>query len=196
MPFEWSVIDGIWVTSWVVTLVSVPSVLHHRAGNPNAALSWILALFAVPLVAALIWWSFGRTHLRKKRRHKREASLKTSKTLQKTRSKLGALATQSSLVVENTFSIHQLPQELREAVFPATNGNYVEFLPSTERVHQVWFEIIENAHTHLHLLFFTWRDDAIGRSLRDCLIRKARQGIAVRLIYDAMGSISLPTSFF
>tara|TARA_Y100001934_G_scaffold272475_1_gene360800 strand:+ start:2405 stop:3844 length:1440 start_codon:yes stop_codon:yes gene_type:complete len=196
MPFEWSVIDGIWVISWVVTLVSVPSVLHHRAGNPNAALSWILALFALPLVAAIIWWSFGRTHLRKKRRHKREASLKTSQTLQKTRSKLGALATQSSLVAENMFSIHQLPYELHKAVFPATSGNHIEFLPCTKSVHQVWFDIIDSAQSHLHLLFFTWRDDAIGRSLRDCLIRKARQGISVRVMYDAMGSISLPASFF
>ena len=152
MPFEWSVIDGIWVISWVVTLVSVPSVLHHRAGNPNAALSWILALFALPLVAAIIWWSFGRTHLRKKRRHKREASLKTSQTLQKTRSKLGALATQSSLVAENMFSIHQLPYELHKAVFPATSGNHIEFLPCTKSVHQVWFDIIDSAQSHLHLL--------------------------------------------
>ncbi|RPG68502.1 MAG: cardiolipin synthase [Flavobacteriaceae bacterium TMED42] len=196
MLFGWSVVDVIFTTSWVIALMSIPSVLHHRAGNPSAALSWILALFAIPLVAVILWWSMGRTHLRKRRRLKREASSKTSKTLQKTRSQLEAWSAQSSLVSENIFSIHQLPQELNDAVFPATSGNHIEFLSCTKSVHQVWFDIIDSAQSHLHLLFFTWRDDAIGRALRDCLIQKVRQGVAVRVIYDAMGSVSLPNTFF
>ena len=46
----------------VLALLSVPSVLLRRRGKPMAKLSWLLALFAVPVLGLLAWWLIGRTH--------------------------------------------------------------------------------------------------------------------------------------
>ena len=39
-------------------------------------------------------------------------------------------------------------------------------------------------------------DDEIGRALRELLIRRRRQGIEVRVLYDAIGSVTTPAAFF
>jgi len=50
------VLQVLWTLSWVGALLTVPSVLLQRAGRPIAAVSWILALFALPALALAAWW--------------------------------------------------------------------------------------------------------------------------------------------
>ncbi|MCD6346788.1 MAG: cardiolipin synthase, partial [Bacteroidales bacterium] len=54
---------------------------------------------------------------------------------------------------------------------------------------------LENAKEHIHLEFFIIEDDTIGNRFKDILIRKARSGIRVKVLYDDVGSWSLPRRF-
>ncbi|MDR2713112.1 MAG: cardiolipin synthase [Clostridiales bacterium] len=58
------------------------------------------------------------------------------------------------------------------------------------------FADIEAAADHIHLLYYIFRDDNIGHKLRDLLIKKAGQGVQVRLIYDSWGSLKTSKQFF
>lgn len=60
IPSWW---DILLIVSYVFVLLSVPSVLIEREGLPYAALAWILAMFAMPVVGLFFWWAFGRKHL-------------------------------------------------------------------------------------------------------------------------------------
>ncbi len=55
---------------------------------------------------------------------------------------------------------------------------------------------IENAQHHVHLETYIFADDDIGRALRELLIRRRQAGIEVRVIYDAIGSVTTPAAFF
>ena len=49
-------------------------------------------------------------------------------------------------------------------------------------------EAIEAARHHVHLEYYIWNADRTGTRLRDLLCRKARQGVQVRFLVDALGS--------
>lgn len=51
MPVSLSVTEILWVLSWLAAVLTVPSVLLQRADRPTAALSWLLALFALAVLA-------------------------------------------------------------------------------------------------------------------------------------------------
>ena len=55
---------------------------------------------------------------------------------------------------------------------------------------------ISLAHHHIHLQFYIFEDDAVGRLLRDLLIDKARQGVKVRLLYDDVGCWKVDSMFY
>ena len=78
IPSWW---DILLVVSYVFVVLSVPSVLIEREGLPYAALAWILAMFAMPVVGLFFWWAFGRKHLARKRRRRRKASAHVWKSL-------------------------------------------------------------------------------------------------------------------
>ena len=52
-----------------------------------------------------------------------------------------------------------------------------------------WLEAIGGARKYVHFESYIIRDDTAGRQFADALIAKAREGIAVRLLYDWMGAL-------
>jgi cardiolipin synthase len=57
-------------------------------------------------------------------------------------------------------------------------------------------EAIETARMFIHLETYIFADDEIGRGFAEALLRKARTGVAVRVIYDSIGSGASRPSFF
>lgn len=55
---------------------------------------------------------------------------------------------------------------------------------------------IEEAQDRIHLETYILRNDTTGRSFVNILERKARDGLAVRLLYDALGSFGLDSALF
>lgn len=59
-------------------------------------------------------------------------------------------------------------------------------------------EIIEEigqAKEHVHIEFFILRNDHIGKKFKDLLIKKAKEGVEVRLLYDGLGSWTLKKGY-
>jgi len=56
-------------------------------------------------------------------------------------------------------------------------------------------EEIAKANNHIHIEFFILRSDSIGQKLKDLLIKKANEGVEIRIIYDGLGSLSLKRSY-
>src|SRR6478609_131614 len=69
--------------SYLLAVVSVPSVLLQRRGKPHSAVSWLLVLFALPWFGIFLWWAIGRKHLERHRRRFRKAAARTASALTK-----------------------------------------------------------------------------------------------------------------
>lgn len=184
--------EWIWTLSWIAALATVPSVLLQREGRPIAALSWLFALFALPMVTLVAWWLGGRTHLRRKRRKRRAASMVLGEKLANAQHE----SHPPSPETQRALGANTLPSGLRDAVFPPSPGNRVALLDSAESAYAAWREQIEGAEHHVHALFYAWYDDAVGTQFRDLLVARARDGIEVRLIVDGLGSVRTPQRFF
>lgn len=57
-------------------------------------------------------------------------------------------------------------------------------------------EDLQNAKKAIYMQFFIFHNDKIGTKILDILCEKAKQGVDVRLLYDDVGSILTPISFF
>lgn len=79
---------------------------------------------------------------------------------------------------------------------PLTVNNSFEIFTSGKDKFKSLFNEIENAKKSIYLEYFIFRKDKTGRELLRLLEKKAREGITVRLLFDDMGSILTPLSFF
>jgi cardiolipin synthase len=51
-------------------------------------------------------------------------------------------------------------------------------------------EDIKNAKSSIHAEFYIFANDKIGKEFKNLLIQKAKEGVEVRLLYDAVGSLT------
>jgi cardiolipin synthase A/B len=75
-------------------------------------------------------------------------------------------------------------------------GNKVALLEDGANTYTAMLQAIKGAKHHVHLETYIFEDDEIGQRFAEALKERARAGVKVRLLYDAVGSIGTPAAFF
>jgi cardiolipin synthase len=161
--------------------VVIPYVLLTKK-DPAVAVAWVLFVLLVPLFGSLVFWGFGYNYLLKRVKHQRH--------LRPLYRKRHAKSTHPYAdEPDSDDELARLAQ--RFLAFPARSGNRVTLYHDTAEAYAAIVAAAEAAQHHLHLEFFIFRSDESGLRLLDLLTRKAKEGVRVRLLYDAMGSVHL-----
>src|SRR5690606_6415338 len=79
---------------------------------------------------------------------------------------------------------------------PASTCTDVRLLVDGGATYDALLEAIASAREHVHLEYYIYAADRTGTALRDALAERARAGVAVRLLLDAVGSAGIPRDFF
>ncbi len=76
-------------------------------------------------------------------------------------------------------------------------GNAVRLLRDGAENYAAWLDAIAGARRSVHFENYIFRGDAVGRKFAAALSAKAREGVAVRVLYDWMGSFrQVPRGFW
>ncbi len=79
---------------------------------------------------------------------------------------------------------------------PWRDGNRVRVLKDASENYPAWLEAIEAARWTIHFEMYIIHDDDQGRLFAEALLRKASQGVRVRLLYDWMGGFGKTSRVF
>ncbi len=186
-PFFW--LAAIFHLAGAICLI--PALLHTR--TPQGALAWIISLLAFPYVAVIFYLVFGtRTFSGYAEAHRRRTSPEAA---------LSGL-TDSIMDAMNPFIVHdesesgKLMQMLSHIVrMPVCRGNSCQLLIDAERAFPRIYDAIEKAEQYILIEFFTIKNDTVGQVFRDMLIKRAKDGIRVYVLYDEIGSRKLPPGY-
>src|SRR5699024_10646322 len=77
---------------------------------------------------------------------------------------------------------------LRNNYASLTQDNAVKIFMDGNKRLTALLEDLKKATDHIHLLYYIIRHEALGRQIFDILIKKAKEGVEVRMLYDDMGS--------
>jgi cardiolipin synthase len=173
------------VIDLVVVVTFIPWVLMTKR-NATAAVAWCLVIVLVPLLGALLFWVFGYTHVsRPLRRVRRQRS--AFRARHPPRQQEAARGEDED--VPTWCDLGEIACKL--SAFPVSPDNAVTLYHDTERAFDALLAAVAQARHHVHLEFYIVRNDATAARLIGLLADKARAGVEVRLLYDAMGSVHL-----
>jgi len=79
---------------------------------------------------------------------------------------------------------------------PLAVGNRVTLLQDGPATYKAMYAAIRAAKDNINLEIYMLEDDDIGRQLADLFLEKQQQGVQVNIVYDSVGSIFTPASFF
>lgn len=180
----WAVFRILYLAVIVTTIFVV--ILDNR--NPVKTMAWILILFFLPLVGLVLYFFFGRST-----RKERLISKKGYSRLNK-RPMAEYQAQESCHDLSNKNPLISFFRKINNAL--PFDGNRVDVYTDGYSMLQALMHEISLAKHHIHLQFYIFEDDPVGRLLRDLLIDKAREGVKVRLLYDDVGCWKVNPLFY
>jgi cardiolipin synthase len=161
-------------------------VLDNR--NPVKTIAWILVLMFLPFVGLLFYFFFGRST-----RRERIISRKSYNSL--LRKPMAEYLAQSRIELPAPYDrLSQLFEHTNQSLL--FDGNEVEIYTDGCCKLDALIRELYRAKDHIHMEYYIFEDDAVGRLVSDVLIDKARQGVEVRVICDDVGCWHVPTRFF
>lgn len=165
--------------TFYIAVLSLWIMLQKR--TPVATLGWILSLSALPYAGFIIYYFLGPQRLRKQR-------------IKRLRSRVRSHGPDDLALI--AVRAHDAPPSLRQLSalatascgLPLSSALTAELLSGGARTFDAIFAAIDAAQSHIHLEYYIYEPDRIGTQLRDRLVARARAGVQVRLLIDALGS--------
>lgn len=169
-------------------LTAIHAIMTVRTAQ--GAIAWFFPLVLFPYLALPLYWIFGRNrfhgYLQPRRAGKTEVHQQVAEALDEFRQEFGATLSGDA----ERFKVCEALAGL-----PFVRGNQLQLLIDGQQTFDAIFSGIDSAKEYVFVEFFIIHDDELGRELQRRLIAKAKQGVRVLLIYDAVGSHSLPSSY-
>jgi cardiolipin synthase A/B len=180
----WSLLAG-GITIWALAMTIV--VVQQRR-SPASTIAWLLVLALLPLLGWVVYRLIGPLRLERRKLRRRI----TRKLVEEA---IGALEE-----IESEAPMRHREQLARVAIAageaPPLRADHVELYTEGEPKYRAIAEAVDAARHHIHLEYYIWENDQIGRRLRDQLIARANAGIEVRVLVDATGSLGARRGFF
>ncbi len=173
---------------FVVNLVIAFTIIFLERKNPSAALAWIMVLFLLPVAGILIYFLFSQNIARKKifrLTRSEEVALDESLGRQLAEIEAGtfSFSTPEAALWKDMIHLNGL---YGRAYY--TQNNKISILTGGRQKFRMLLRDIENARESINIMYFIIKNDAVGQRLIRALTKKAREGVEVRLLMDAMGS--------
>lgn len=181
---------------FILNMIFAAIVIFLERKDAGATWAWILVLFFVPGIGFITYLLFGR-------------NLANSQMFQwEDQKKIGIAQLISNQLLEIRTGMfhyqHEVEKKYHDLIYMqltnndavVTQNNHVDIFVDGKEKFNALFHDIENATEHIHLQYYIFKNDHIGKELISRLVRKAKEGVKVRILYDDLGSRGLRRRFF
>lgn len=183
---------------YLINFFSILLTIYAERKKPISAVVWILVLALLPLIGFTLYYVFGRNlRVTQKRifRHKKEYDeiYTNSLILEK-----HLLDCKDPLLVDKNMDQYAdiIKMNINSGGSIYSQDNDIEIFIDGKEMYDSLLIDIENATDTIHMLYYRINNDNIGRKIVNLLTRKVNEGVAVRVLYDHIGSLHTPARMF
>lgn len=174
--------------AYIITIISCIVVVLKENRNPIRSLAWVIALIFLPVVGLVFYLFFGRSlkgqHMIS--RHNKRKIISRMAPRHVNLSNIDLPVADKNLI--------KLSRALSYSFY--TVNNHIDIFTTGNEKFNALKQDLRNAKKSIYLQYYIFSDDTTGQEIADILIRKARDGVDVKVIYDHVGSFSARSRFF
>ncbi len=160
--------------AWVAYLLVLAGWIILQKREPVATVSWVLSLAVLPYLGFLIYFALGPQKIKRQRlrRHRSRGGMDSYE----------AICPPDEICTELAL--------LGQAVtgLPPSSARRADLLVDGAATYDALVDAIGQARNHVHLEYYIFERDRTGTRIRDALIERAKAGVHIRLLLDAVGA--------
>lgn len=179
----------------IAFIFQIATILIVEFRNPGKAMAWMFILFLVPIIGFVLYYFIAQEYKKRRTLRRRGTSIfqMVKETVFSQSKVIHHISEMHPPVFSDQTRLFGLLTKISEN--PITGHNQVKVMSESEKIFAAMLAAMERATHHIHMEFYIFRHDGIGTKFQEVLIRKAMQGVKVRVIYDGLGSYKLKSSF-
>ncbi|CAM2928153.1 cardiolipin synthase [Paenibacillus sediminis] len=181
------------IVSIVATLIiiSIGFGIFMENRNPSSTLAWFLLFALLPVGGLILYFLFGQDYIKRRKYDKK--AMRDQGSYEMIQKQAMIYNHDLSKFTADQQKLLKLSQ--RVARTPVSFTTRTHILTNGEETFSALLDALEQAQHHIHMEYYIFRADDIGTRIQQVLIEKAKAGVKVRFMYDAVGSLTLPKSF-
>lgn len=178
-------------------------VVFFERRKPASTWAWLLVMLFIPIFGFLLYLVFGKDSRKEKIfKLKAQRDLDTYRKFIFSRDKFSSLLEGSpkDIDIKDNTSDYNYLQDLaylhvNSGSWMTTDNSVTHFTSGEKKFHSL-VDDIRKAKSFIHMEYYIFRNDNLGKLIVNELTKKAKEGVEVRLLYDGMGGKDLPFNFF
>ena len=175
----------LYISSWLAAI--------HVLWNGRTAqgtIAWFISLITFPLISLPLYLIFGHSkfdeYIEARQIISEKADELTKDLLAKyvpEYNQTNNISYSNRILIDNIFKLS------------STRGNSWKILKDGHKTFSEIFQAVEHAEKYILIQYFILKNDDIGKKLQELLIKKAKQGVKIYMLIDAIGSFKLDNSY-
>ncbi|MGN7477396.1 cardiolipin synthase [Solibacillus silvestris] len=179
------------IAVYVLNLLFALVLIFISRKSASSTWAWLFVLFFLPIIGFILYLLLGR-NLQKKH-FVRWHAVQQEETIEIFQEQKSAMEDGSyefpNDIAEKHAPLIKMNVEYNHALLSAKND--VGILSEGKEKFRSVIEDIENAKQSIHIQYYIFKMDDVGKSILRALIKKAYEGVEVKIIYDDLGSRKL-----
>lgn len=185
--------DGVRTAFWwimdhllIINILLSVLIIFFQRKNPTTVWAWLLVLYCLPVLGFGLYLLLGQ-NFRKERMFKMKEIEGEVKY---------AIRRQEESIYRRRLRLRDPEQErfrslilynLNEGEAVLTDNNDVQIFTDGKEKFKALIDEMEHARKYIHLQYYIIKNDELWQKIEEVLLRKARQGVEIRVLFDSMG---------
>jgi len=172
---------------YLLIVIAVCIRIIYDTNSTVKTLAYLLLTVFIPIIGILFYFAFGINY--RKRELYSKKLISDDNLWNRIKENITSYSAQTYYKADESDRPNKnLAKYLSNSMSPLTAGNAARLLINGEEKFPAVIQALEEAIDHIHIEYYIYENDKIGKTIEEILIRKAKQGVTVRFIYDDFGS--------
>ena len=178
----------------ILAIVASALIIYKR-DDPVKTLSWVIVILAIPYFGLIAYMFLGRNFRKEKMFNRKGLGDSSFRKKRMTRTDVDAFleGTSSDPILKSCLKI--ILQNFNSSRSLLLSAQDVKIYFSGKESIAAMMDEMEKAVNHIHLQSYILEADRVGEAIKKLLIRKAQEGVEVRLMFDGFGSRHLRRNY-
>ncbi len=178
-----------------INLLFCIAIVFFERKSPKSVWAWLLLLYFVPVVGFVFYLLLGADMKKQKMFKIKEVEDHISEAIRQQEHQLKSLKIEELDSNINNYT-DLVMYNLKTSGAVVTGDNDVEILTDGNEKFERLIDDIRNAQHFIHIQYYIIKNDVLFERIRRELVKKAAEGVEIRILFDSMGCRTVPHSYW
>lgn len=170
---------------YINMLLAIVIIFFERR-EPRTVWAWLLVLYFIPVVGFLLYLVLGQNMHKKRMFRIKEIEDEVNSQIRNQSEEVRQEITATESYRSKSYQ-ELIYYNLNTSGSVYTADNDITIYTDGHEKFDALIDAMEKAKKYIHMQYYIIRDDELFDRIKEVLIRKAKEGVEVRILYDGMG---------